>query len=295
MKQGFKPFAISGFVVVVAVAAAMAQAAPRSDVRGTFERTFQVNGPVSLEIKNGAGDITVRSGSSGSVEIRAKIYVGTRDWGESLADSRVHEIEAHPPLEQSGNTIRIEPIELHGRGQNISIDYEIMAPVDSRLHSTTGSGDVIVEGIGGPVEAQTGSGDVKMSGVHGDVSAHTGSGDTKLSAIEAARVDIETGSGDVVLHDLHCALEARTGSGDISAQGEPTGEWRLHTGSGGVTLRLPNGKGFDLHAHAGSGEIRTGLPITIEGTLSHGELRGKVAGGGIPVDVQTGSGDIRID
>jgi len=54
--------------------------------------------------------------------------------------------------------------------------------------------------------------------------------------------------------------------------------------------------GFDLDAHTGSGDVETnGLSITTEGTFGHGNLRGKVRGGGVPVEVQTSSGDIRID
>jgi DUF4097 and DUF4098 domain-containing protein YvlB len=285
--------------VVTALAAvclaAIAQASSDSDVRGSFERAFRVGTPVSLEIKNGAGDVTIRAGGSGSVEVRAKIHVGTRDLSEAEAESRVHEIEAHPPVEQSGNTIKIMPAVPQGHRQYIAIDYEITTPTETQLHSASGSGDVTVEGISGPANAVTGSGDVRMTGLHGDVTAHTGSGNTRLRDIDASRVNVETGSGDVQLRDLHCALEARTGSGDISAQGEPTGEWSLHTGSGGVALRLPQGKGFDLHAHAGSGSIKSGIPLTVEGGFGGNELRAKVAGGGIPVEVQTGSGDISID
>jgi DUF4097 and DUF4098 domain-containing protein YvlB len=154
-----------------------------------------------------------------------------------------------------------------------------------------------VEGIQGPVEARTGSGDVRVNGVRDDVRVETGSGDAKFEGIEAQRVEIRTGSGDVQLRDLRCALLARTGSGDIQAEGRPTGRWRLDTGSGEVSLRLPSDLAFDLDAHSDSGDVHThgGLALTVEGSLGHGALRGKVRGGGVPVEVQTGSGDISID
>ncbi len=69
----------------------------------------------------------------------------------------------------------------------------------------------------------------------------------------------------------------------------------LHAGSGEVTLRLPSQAGFDLVAHTSSGEVRSDLPITVQGSLGHGELRGKVRGGGVRVEVSTGSGDIHIE
>jgi len=294
MKRMLKQTVALGWLVGFSVITA--GAASWTDVRGSFTRTFQVTGPVSLEVSNGSGDITVRQGGSGSVEIRAKIHVGDRWFGNSDVDRRVHAVESNPPLEQSGNTIRIRKVEDEERNSHISIDYEITAPAETQLHSETGSGDVIVEGIHGPVSARTGSGDVKMSGLHADVTAYTGSGDAKFESIEAGHLEIETGSGDVELREVRCAAQVRTGSGDIEAQGEPQEAWRLRTGSGDVTLRLPADLGFDLDAHTGSGDVEThGLAITTEGTFGHGNLRGKVRGGGVPVEVQTSSGDIRID
>jgi len=281
---------VSRAFLLTIISAVIAAAAPSSEVRGSFSRTFQVSGPVDLEVTNGSGDVTVRTGSTATVEIRAKIHAS----GAAAQESRVHEIESNPPLEQDGNTIRVRQIQ-HEEGQNISIDYEITTPPETRLNSRTGSGDVTVEGIRGPVEAQTGSGDVKMSAVHGNITAQTGSGDTRFDGIDAERVEIQTGSGDVEVHDVHCALEARTGSGDIRAVGNPTGAWRLNTGSGEIKLNLPADLGFDLDARSQSGDVNSQLPISVQGMLGRGELRGKVRGGGVPVELQTGSGDISID
>ncbi len=294
MRRMLKQLAISGLFAAMTVA--LAGAASWSDVRGSFARSFQVNGPVSLEIANGSGDITVRQGGSSSVEVRAKIHVGDRWFGSADVDRRVHAVEANPPVEQDGNTIRIRKIDEEEHNSHLSIDYEITAPAETQVHSETGSGDVTVEGINGPVSARTGSGDVKMSGLRADVTAQTGSGDAKFQSIEAGRLEIETGSGDVELRDVRCAVQARTESGDIEAEGHPEAAWRLRTGSGDVTLRLPSDLGFDLDAHTGSGDVETnGLSITTEGSFGHGSLRGKVRGGGVPVEVQTSSGDIRID
>jgi DUF4097 and DUF4098 domain-containing protein YvlB len=108
-------------------------------------------------------------------------------------------------------------------------------------------------------------------------------------------VRAETGSGGLELRNVHGSLQAQAGSGDIKADGEATGEWVVHTGSGSVDLRFPQNASFELNAHTGSGSINLNHPVTVQGTIGRKEVRGKVGSGGVPVEVQTGSGDIRID
>jgi len=96
------------------------------------------------------------------------------------------------------------------------------------------------------------------------------------------------------LRGVRGSLEARAGSGDIRAEGDPTGGWIVHTGSGGVHLRLPNDAAFDLNARTSSGSISLEHPVTVQGTLGRKEIRGKVRGGGVQIEVQTGSGNIEI-
>jgi DUF4097 and DUF4098 domain-containing protein YvlB len=52
---------------------------------------------------------------------------------------------------------------------------------------------------------------------------------------------------------------------------------------------------FDLDAHTSSGSISVGMPMTVQGTLGRKEVHGKIRGGGIPMEIQTGSGDIEIE
>ena len=68
---------ISPFLSAVAVLLASA-AAFASTPQGTFEKSFQVTGPVDLEVLTRSGDITIRTGPSGSVFIRGKIFVSDR-------------------------------------------------------------------------------------------------------------------------------------------------------------------------------------------------------------------------
>jgi DUF4097 and DUF4098 domain-containing protein YvlB len=77
--------------------------------------------------------------------------------------------------------------------------------------------------------------------------------------------------------------------------GEATGGWVVHTGSGSVDLRLPQNASFDLDAETGSGSINLSHATTVQGSVGRKHVQGKVGGGGVPVEVHTGSGSIRIE
>jgi DUF4097 and DUF4098 domain-containing protein YvlB len=68
----------------------------------------------------------------------------------------------------------------------------------------------------------------------------------------------------------------------------------VHTASGDVVLTLPGTAAFTLDARSTSGRIDTKTPVTVQGDLPRGTLRGEVRGGGPLVSVSTNSGDITI-
>jgi len=297
-------------------------------VEGSFGRTLPVNGPVNVDLTTGSGSVQVRTGAATEVKITGHIKI--TEWFNNDSEERLKRIENNPPILQSGNDIHIGRLDDPDLRHNVSISYELVVPAVTRLRSHTGSGNQNVEGVQGFVELQSGSGELKLSDigdtvraetgsggieidrVKGNVNARAGSGSIRATAVAggfeghsgsghivleqtaAGSVHAETGSGGLELRGVQGSLEATAGSGSISAEGNPTGAWSLRTGSGSVHLQLASSAGFDLDAHTSSGSISVSQPVTVQGSLGRRELRGKVRGGGVPVDVQTGSGNIEI-
>jgi DUF4097 and DUF4098 domain-containing protein YvlB len=301
-----------------------------ASARGEFERTLKVSGNVNLQVETGSGSIDVRTGNSSEVRLVGHIYVN--DWfGGGDADAKVKKIEGNPPVQQSGNDIRIGHIDDPDLKRNVSISYELVVPANTELKASSGSGSQTISGISGTLEASTGSGSLKISDIGSSVRAHTGSGSVEIDGAKGSvyartgsgsihardvaggfdgqtgsghltleqtapgSVRAETGSGGLELHNVRGSLQAQAGSGSIRADGEATGGWTVHTGSGSVQLRLPQNASFDLNAHTGSGSINLSHPVTVQGTIGRKEVRGKVGSGGVPVEVQTGSGNIMIE
>jgi hypothetical protein len=269
------------------VAAALALAAlPALGAEATFERTLSVSGRVELSVSTGSGNIHITHGAGNQVHIWGKVKSG---WGGS--DERVREIAANPPIEQTGNIVRIGGH--HENLHNISIDYEIQAPEDAFLDAGSGSGDIRVEGVGENAKISTGSGNIHATGLHGGFKVDTGSGDIYVEQTGQGDVRAGTGSGNIELRNLRGSLYAHTGSGNIKAGGTPSADWKLGTGSGNVEL-WPGSAALTLDASTGSGSIHTDQEMLTHGSSDHHHVSGKINGGGPTVRIETGSGDIRV-
>ncbi|MEY2414135.1 MAG: hypothetical protein QOD84_2741, partial [Acidobacteriaceae bacterium] len=176
---------------------------------GSFQRSLQVNGPVTLDVATGSGNVQVRTGSSSRVEITGRIKA--REWFGGNAEEKIKRLEANPPIQQSGNDIHIGPVDDSELMRNISISYELIVPVETRLHSHSGSGNLTIEGIQGPVEADSGSGNVEIKNVAETVRADTGSGDVEIDHVKG-NVHSKTGSGWIHATDVAGGFEGSTGS-----------------------------------------------------------------------------------
>jgi hypothetical protein len=271
---------------LLATVAATALVLPAFASEATFERTLQVNGRVELSVNTGSGYVHITRGSGTQVHVFARVK---STWGNS--ERRVKDIAANPPIDQTGNIIRIG--RRHEMLNHVSIDYEIQAPENAFLDVSTGSGSINDEGVGENAKFSTGSGDIHATGLKNGYTADTGSGSIYIEQTGSGDVKAQTGSGDVELHGVNGGLHAGTGSGDIKVTGSPANAWKLDTGSGNVEF-WPGSTGFALDASTGSGDIHTDREMVSQGTFNRHHVVGKIGGGGPTVRIQTGSGDIRI-
>jgi DUF4097 and DUF4098 domain-containing protein YvlB len=267
------------------------------------------------------------------VYVSAKIHANSGSWlfGGGNVDERIHRIEQNPPIVQQGNTIRIGKFDDRDMQRNISIDYDVTVPPQTKLNSYSGSGDLTISGLQLPLAAKTGSGNVTVEHLSADSRVSSGSGDLKINSMKGVlhaetgsgnihaddvagdafvnsgsgdievrqsaggSVKAETGSGNIKLRGVKGGLRADVGSGNIQAEGEPTSDWRLGSGSGNITLRVPSQASFNIDARTSSGTLKVDHQVTMQGSLARNHIQGKVGNGGVLVDVHTGSGDIEVE
>jgi hypothetical protein len=307
-----KTLARVGFLLALALCAL-----PLLAEEATFDRTLKVSGPVDLEVVTGSGSITVRSGAAETITVhgmlRSGFCIGLCGGGDDPAIMKA--IVENPPIEQSGNTVRIGHLGETQRHNNISISYELVVPAGTKLLSKTGSGRQEISGISGPVEISSGSGSLRLADLAGEVRAKTGSGSITISKLRGS-VRAHTGSGSirgegagigtsVESHarfqgkDLPLAPGARINSGnsyaDHSTLGSSGADLDFQTGSGSIRVNDVRGT---VRAHTGSGNIELQGQPTGDWSMSTGS-------GGIVVHLpaqaafnlsaHTSSGNIHTD
>jgi hypothetical protein len=320
-------------LALVFTLAALAALPLNAATTGHFEKTLQVSGTVDMDLSSSSGNITVHQGGTGTVYVSAKIHANSGSWlfGGGNVDERIHRIEQNPPIVQQGNTIRIGKFDDRDMQRNISIDYDVTVPPQTKLNSYSGSGDLTISGLQLPLTAKTGSGNVTVEHISADSRISSGSGDLKINAMKGVlhaetgsgnihaddvagdafvnsgsgdievrqsaggSVKAETGSGNIKLRGVKGGLRADVGSGNIQAEGEPTSDWRLGSGSGNITLRVPSQASFNIDARTSSGTLKVDHQVTMQGSLARNHIQGKVGNGGVLVDVHTGSGDIEVE
>jgi hypothetical protein len=280
-------FCVRTLWLIVGILAATTVAVPsQAAVEGHFDRSFPVQSAVKIEVVTDSGDISVRAGEAGKVEIHARLH-GSEEPGDQNVEGRVRAIEANPPAMRvgDGKSIRIGHFGNPELAQNIAISYEIVVPADAQVHSETSAGEQTVEGVQGPVEATSGSGNLHVWHI-------------------ASQTRVETGSGDIDLRDIHGRIYAKAGTGSIRAAGI-IGE--LNPGphaAPGPGQPVPPGPGrpfalqptpsADLEVLTGSGDVDV---QDLEGGLQVMTGSGTIHVSGKPVSdwrLDTGTGTVRV-
>jgi DUF4097 and DUF4098 domain-containing protein YvlB len=312
--------------VALAAATAVAGCGGGMTSRGSFERTFDVNGPIKLEVSNVSGAVHITGGSDNKVHVHGEIRA--RSFLFSDPDKAAREVSAIPPIEQKPDIIRIGK-ELR-KFSGVAVDYTIEVPRNTEVSTTVTSGAQTVSNLEGPVKmdsvsgsiavdkidravqansmsgsitaqdlgddfrANSMSGGVKATNVKGDVRIHAMSGSMNVSK-PGGRVQAGTSSGSVDIVGAGNDVSADSVSGRVSVQGNPTANsyWSLKTTSGSVEVGVPTSANFHLSAEAVSGEIRTSIPVVIEDQDKH-SLRARVGNAGGRVEIHTVSGGILV-
>jgi hypothetical protein len=220
----------------------------RASQSGTFDRALTVSGPVVLEISTNPGSIRVTRGSNGTVRVHAVIrpLYGRIDLG--LAEASIRALQQNPPIEQTGDRIRIGYTQLE-RLRDVSMTLEVETPAATEVRAQTSSGGISVQRLLGPITATTASGNTEISEVESKVTATSHSGGIQIRDTRGP-VSVRTESGGVQAMSVKGALEVQSQSGRIEVS-DVSGDVQAITHSGGISVDNAQGS-LTAKNHSGS-------------------------------------------
>jgi len=239
-----------------------------------MEKTFDVSGPVRLDVVLNAGVIEVEPTLEGKVDVE---LIAHDSESQQLVDSaRVElrgsgerpEIVVHVPARQRSWGLA----SLLNRQ---TISCRIQCPPGSDLKARTKSADVRSRGTLGEADAATASGDVHIGDTLAEISLKSASGDLTAGNV-GGRATANTVSGDITVASVSGPVEANSVSGDIEIGSADAG----------------------VKAHSVSGDINIGA--VVEGSAAVNCVSGDVEigvrrGSRVHLDCSTVSGDARSE
>jgi Putative adhesin len=264
-----------------------------ADLEGSFDRSLTVSGAVELDVRTDSGGIAVTQGAAGIVRVHAVIKAQHGWFGSDNVEQRIRELERNPPVEQSGNRVRVGYVQDHDLLRGVSMRFEIETPSDTQLRARADSGGIRIRGISGRVDCKTDSGGIEIQDAGSDVHAEADSGGVHVSNVKGsvfARVD----SGGIDATDVAGALDVQADSGHIRVSQTRPAPIHAKADSGGVSTKLAPGAGYDISAETESGQISV-PEMTVSSAFSRHHIEGKVRGGGPMVSIHVDSGGITID
>ena len=166
---------------------------------------------------------------------------------------------------------------------------------------TDSKDDIDLETSGGGIEASSCSGQIRLNTSGGSIELNNLSGNIRATT-SGGNVDAEKITGDLITHTsggnmsmtaMSGSLEASTSGGNIDVEILETGKYiKLSNSGGSVHLQMPKGKGLDLDIHGD--RIKTEGLSNFNGSMEKQSINGTVNGGGIPVDINAGSGGVTL-
>src|SRR4051794_3706213 len=177
-----------------------------------MQKTFEVQGPVELEVRLASGDIEVEASHDGSVEV--ELVAHDEESQRLIDDARIELSDRH------GRPVVLVDVPHKRGGFGFSISFgrsgiscRIRCPQESGLSVKTKSADTRVRGTLGGLNVTSASGDVEVD-VAAAVNVKNASGD--FSAREVGPTNVQSASGDISIERATGPVNVQTASGDVS-------------------------------------------------------------------------------
>ncbi|WP_234736888.1 DUF4097 family beta strand repeat-containing protein [Tellurirhabdus bombi] len=230
-----------------------------------------------------------------SVSIAFKVFVPrtiATDLKTSGGSIRISHLNGQQNFQTSGGSLHLVDIEgtVRGRTSGGSIHLD-----DCRkdIELTTSGGSIHAKNSSGDLRLKTSGGSIHLQDLKGMIQARTSGGSVNVDGADGELM-ASTSGGSIRLRDITGSIRAETSAGGIDADIRKLGEFlRLSTSAGSVRVNLPMDKGMDIELRGN--RVATGALRSFDGTMEKDHVRGRLNGGGVPVQISAGSGNVYVN
>lgn len=281
----FTPRLLSlAFLPLTLTAAASAQS-------NDWQRSFPVSGHPSLYLASDDSSVEVHS-CGGCRELRARVR-----WNSARPED--YSVEAR----QSGNHVDLSLRERrHGglhlfsgprSGPRLELDLPSEIDLDARL----ADGSIRLEGLHGTLAIASSDGSIAGDNLSGQLRLSSADGSIRLRRA-SGNLTARSSDGAIAVDGRLSSFQLNSSDGSIElalAEGSQlTAPSRLSSSDGSIRLRLPRSLAATLDVATADGSIHNALPITSDGSPAEHRLRGRLNGGGQPIEIRSSDGSVHL-
>lgn len=192
----------------------------------------------------------------------------------------------------SGGNIAVEHVsgDIKGStsGGNILVEDS-----KNNIDLTTSGGNIAAKSSEGKIKLSTSGGNIALENLTGDIDAGTSGGSVGAKDIEGSLRAVSSG-GNLGLTGLNCSVEASTSGGNMDVAVLKLVDYvRLNNSGGNTVLKLPANASVDLQLRAR--RVHAESMKGFNGNIDEKHVEGKLNGGGVPVKVDGGNGNLAVE
>jgi len=273
-------------------------------------REFTLEGPGILHAYTFSGNIDVIV-TEDTQNVRVEVYLkrGYSFWSGSkdLDNYRI-------TVKQNGNKIISSAEKKSGTesffSDQVTFSYKIYVPVEMSAELKTSAGDITMSGVKGNHSVKSNAGNISITGSTGHIEAFTSGGNIKITDSRGTifgqtnggnitldnnkgELRFKSDGGEIIAQRISGSMLSQVRGGDIKAQFEHVSKGvSLETSAGDILVALPGNEGFDINL-LGT-DVMFSNELRFQGEQRKGKAKGQIMGGGVPVNLTTGYGEITL-
>lgn len=270
-----------------------------------FKESFPVSNMESMDLKLAFGNLNIVGGSSDQGKITFQATGNIED-SETLSKR----MNIQKKLNIPNAEYRLTSTEGDNISDQVNLQATLTLPEDMQVTASisgghvnatnltnsqnlsTSGGHIVLTNIKGKTVAKTSGGHITGDQIAGTIHLSTGGGHIKVDNINGS-LSAKTGGGHIEIQEASGSITAKTSGGHISSSVQKAdGPLQFTTSAGNISLYLPTDISADLDVSGSS--VSLSDAFNFNGTANEGKISGSINGGGLPVVINCGYGNVSI-